>query len=49
MTIKNVVRMSVAFLLTITLGWAAEDVVSTVHGTITKPDSAAKTIVVERP
>jgi hypothetical protein len=47
MKIKNVVRVSIALLLSITLGSAAEDVVSAVHGTVTKVDSATKTIVVK--
>ncbi len=44
---KNIVRASLAILLLSALGWAAEDVVSAVHGTITKLDSATKTMVVK--
>ena len=45
--IKNVVRVSIALLLSITLVSAAQDVVSAVHGTVTKLDSATKTMVVK--
>jgi arginine repressor len=44
---KNTVRITLAFLLLAALSWAADDVVSAVHGTITKVDSASKTIVVK--
>ena len=44
---KNIVLASLALLLLSALGWAAEDVVSAVHGTITKLDSATKTMVVK--
>jgi hypothetical protein len=44
---KNIVRASLALLLLSALGWAAQDVVSAVHGTITKLDSATKTMVVK--
>jgi hypothetical protein len=44
---KNVVRVFLALLLLSTLGWAANDVVSAVHGTVTKLDSATKTMVVK--
>jgi uncharacterized lipoprotein YehR (DUF1307 family) len=44
---KNVVRASLLLLLLSGLGWAAQDVVSAVHGTITKLDSTAKTAVVK--
>ncbi|HKN72194.1 MAG TPA: hypothetical protein VJX30_14250 [Terriglobales bacterium] len=44
---KNIVRASLALLLLGALGWAAEDVVTAVHGTITKLDSATKTMVVK--
>ncbi len=43
---KNVVRVPLALLLLSTLGWAAQDVVRAVHGTITTRDSATKTMVV---
>ena len=42
MTNKNIVRASLAFLILGALSLAAQDVVSAVHGTITKLDSAAK-------
>jgi hypothetical protein len=44
---KNIARMSLAFLLLGAFSLAAQDVVSAVHGTITKLDSAAKTGVVK--
>ena len=44
---KNIVRASLAFLLLGAFHLAAQDVVSAVHGTITKLDSAAKTSVVK--
>ncbi len=44
---KNIVRTLLAFLLLGAFSLAAQDVVSAVHGTITKLDSAAKTGVVK--
>ncbi|MGA2980757.1 MAG: hypothetical protein ABSD76_14295 [Terriglobales bacterium] len=44
---KNIVRASLALLILGAFGWAAQDVVSAVHGTITKLDSATKTMVVK--
>jgi hypothetical protein len=44
---KNIIRISLAFLLLGAFSLAAQDVVSAVHGTITKLDSAAKTGVVK--
>jgi hypothetical protein len=44
---KSIVRASLTLLLLSALGWAADDVVSAVHGTITKVDSSSKTIVVK--
>jgi hypothetical protein len=44
---KYIVRISLSLLLLSTLGWAAQDVVTAVHGTITKLDSATKTMVVK--
>ncbi len=44
---KNIIRTSLAFLLLSVLAWAAEDVVTAVHGTITKLDSATKTMLVK--
>jgi arginine repressor len=44
---KSIVRASLLLLLLSVLGWAAEDVVTAVHGTITKLDSASKTVVVK--
>jgi hypothetical protein len=44
---KNIVRVLLAFLLLGAFSLAAQDVVSAVHGTITKLDSAAKTGVVK--
>jgi len=44
---KNVVRFFVVAILAVFTVWAAEDVVNAVHGTITKLDSATKTLVVK--
>lgn len=44
---KNLVRASLTLLLLSASSWAAQDVVSAVHGTITKLDSASKTMVVK--
>jgi hypothetical protein len=44
---KNVVRFLVVAMLVVFTVWAAEDVVNAVHGTITKLDSATKTVVVK--
>lgn len=44
---KPIVRASLILLLLSSFAWAAEDVVSAVHGTITKVDSATKSIVVK--
>ena len=44
---KNIVRVSLAFLLLGAFSLAAQDVVSAVHGTITKLDSATKTAAVK--
>jgi hypothetical protein len=44
---KNILRAFLVLLMLSVLGWAAEDVVSAVHGTITKLDSATKTMVVK--
>ncbi len=44
---KTIVRASLTLMLLSALGWAADDVVSAVHGTITKLDSASKTMVVK--
>jgi hypothetical protein len=44
---KSIVRASVVLLLLSAFSWAAQDVVSAVHGTITKLDSATKTAVVK--
>jgi len=44
---KSILRASLALLLLSAFGWAAQDVVSAVHGTVTKVDSATKTIVVK--
>jgi hypothetical protein len=44
---KNIVRVLLAFLLLGAFSLVAQDVVSAVHGTITKLDSAAKTGVVK--
>ncbi len=47
LVLGNIVRMSLVFLLLSTLGWAAQDVVTAVHGTITKLDSGTKTMTVK--
>jgi hypothetical protein len=44
---KTIVRASLALLLLSTFIWAAADVVSAVHGTITKLDSATETMVIK--
>lgn len=44
---KSIVRASLTVLLLSAFVWAAQDVVSAVHGTITKLDSGAKTMVVK--
>lgn len=44
---KNIVRACLALLVLSAFVWAADDVVSAVHGTITKLDSASKTMVVK--
>jgi hypothetical protein len=44
---KSMVRASLMLLLMSGLAWAAQDVVSAVHGTITKLDSGTKTAVVK--
>jgi len=44
---KSIVRASLALLLLSVFSWAAQDVVSAAHGTITKLDSASKTMVVK--
>ncbi len=44
---KNIVRVFPALLLLSVLGWAVQDVVSAAHGTITKLDSATKTMVIK--
>ena len=44
---KNAVRFLVVATLVVFSVWAAEDVVNAVHGTITKLDSATKTLVVK--
>jgi arginine repressor len=44
---KNVVRMSFALLLLSSLCLGAQDVVSAVHGTVTKLDAATKAMVVK--
>ena len=44
---KSILRASLVFLLLSAFSWAAQDVVSAVHGTVTKVDSATKTIVVK--
>jgi hypothetical protein len=44
---KKIVRAFLALLLVSAFAWAADDVVSAVHGTITKLDSATKTMVVK--
>jgi hypothetical protein len=45
--LKNIVRAYLVFLFLSALGWAAQDAVTAVHGTITKLDSATKTMVVK--
>jgi hypothetical protein len=44
---KSIIRASLALLLLSAFSWAAQDMVSAVHGTITKLDSATKTAVVK--
>src|ERR1019366_6599344 len=44
---KSIARASLLLLLLSALGWAAQDVVTAVHGTITKLDSASRTMVVK--
>jgi hypothetical protein len=44
---KSIVRTGLLLLLLGALGWAADDVVSAVHGTITKLDAGTKTMVVK--
>jgi hypothetical protein len=44
---KSIVRASLVLLLLSAFGWAAQDVVSAVHGTIIKLDAATKTMVVK--
>lgn len=44
---KYALRVSLTILILITLVYAADDVVSAVHGTVTKLDAATKTIVVK--
>ncbi|HTP68297.1 MAG TPA: hypothetical protein VMJ35_05285 [Dongiaceae bacterium] len=44
---KNAVRLLVVCTLAIFAAYAADDVVSAVHGTVTKVDSASKTMVVK--
>lgn len=44
---KSMVRASLMLLLLSGFAWAAQDVVSAVHGTITKLDSSTKTAVVK--
>jgi len=44
---KSIVRASLIILLLSALGWAAEDVVNAIHGTISKLDSATKTVVIK--
>jgi len=44
---KKIVRASLVLLLLCAFGWAAQDVVGAVHGTIVKLDSATKTAVVK--
>ncbi|MFZ0796900.1 MAG: hypothetical protein WAM98_03865, partial [Terriglobales bacterium] len=44
---KSIVQASLLLLLLSAFSWAAEDVVTAVHGTITKLDSATKTMVVK--
>ena len=44
---KSILRASLALLLLSAFGWAAQGMVSAVHGTIIKLDSATKTMVVK--
>jgi hypothetical protein len=44
---KSIVRATLLLLLLSAFGWAAQDVVGAVHGTIVKLDSATKTAVVK--
>ncbi len=44
---KSIIRAFLALMLLSALGWAAEDAVTAVHGTITKLDSGTKTMVVK--
>jgi hypothetical protein len=44
---KSIVRASLLLLLLSAFAWAAQDVVTAVHGTITKLDSATRTMVVK--
>jgi hypothetical protein len=44
---RNIIRAVLVLLALSVLGWAADDVVSAVHGTITKLDSGTKTVVVK--
>jgi hypothetical protein len=44
---KSIIRASLVLLLLSVLGWAADDVVSAVHGTISKLDSATKTVAIK--
>jgi preprotein translocase subunit YajC len=44
---KSILRASLALLVLSAFGWAAQDVVSAVHGTVTKVDSGTKTVVVK--
>ena len=44
---KKIVRASLALLLVSAFAWAADDVVSAVHGTVTKMDAGTKTAVVK--
>ena len=44
---KSIARASLLLLLLSAFGWAAQDVVTAVHGTITKLDSASRTMVVK--
>jgi hypothetical protein len=47
MKFKNLIRASLAIVILATLIYAADDVVSAVHGTVTKLDAATKTVVVK--
>jgi arginine repressor len=44
---KSIVRASLLLVLLAALSWAADDMVSAVHGTVTKVDSTTKTVVVK--